>query len=77
MIENGDQGSTQNFDARLVSIVVWPGEPFLRKCSNFKKCMLLDSAMSKKSRNRNFSGTNAPQGASRHKGAFQNRKMKI
>ena len=28
---NGDRGSTQNFDARLVSIVVWPGEPFFEK----------------------------------------------
>ena len=28
--ENGDRGSTQNFDARLVSIVVCPGEPFLK-----------------------------------------------
>ena len=28
IFENGDQGSTQNCDARLVSIVVWPGEPF-------------------------------------------------
>ena len=25
---NGDRGSTQNFDTNLVSIVVWPGEPF-------------------------------------------------
>ena len=30
--ENGDQGFTQNFDARLVSIVVYPGEPFSEKC---------------------------------------------
>ena len=30
--ENGDRGSTQNFDARLVSIVVCPGEPFSEKC---------------------------------------------
>ena len=27
--ENGDRGSTQNFAADVVSIVVWPGEPFL------------------------------------------------
>ena len=26
--ENGDQGSTQNFDTNLMSIVVWPGQPF-------------------------------------------------
>ena len=42
-MENGDRGSTQNFAARLVSIVVWPGEQFLRKFSNFKKCILFDS----------------------------------
>ena len=30
--ENGDRGFAQNFDARLVSIVVWPGEPFSEKC---------------------------------------------
>ena len=28
MFENGDQGSTQNLDTNLMSIVVWPGEPF-------------------------------------------------
>jgi len=32
--ENGHRGFAQNFDARLMSIVVWPGEPFL---SNFLK----------------------------------------
>ena len=41
--KNGDRGSTQNFAACFVSIVVWPGEPCLRKCPNFKKCILLDS----------------------------------
>ena len=30
--ENGDRGFTQDFDARLVSIVVCPGEPFSEKC---------------------------------------------
>ena len=29
--ENGDRGSTQNFDTNLMSIVVWPGEPFFEK----------------------------------------------
>jgi len=28
IFENGDRGSTQNFDTNLLSIVVWPGEPF-------------------------------------------------
>ena len=30
--ENEDRGSAQNFDTDLVSIVVWPGEPFSEKC---------------------------------------------
>ena len=30
--ENGDRRFTQNFDARLLSIVVCPGEPFSEKC---------------------------------------------
>ena len=38
IFENGDRGSIQNFAADVVSIVVWPGEPFLTKCQNFKKC---------------------------------------
>ena len=41
--ENGDRGSTQNFDARLVSIVVWPGEPFLKKSPNIRKCTLFQT----------------------------------
>ena len=35
--ENGDRGFTQNFAARLVSIVVWPGEPFLKKSFRMRK----------------------------------------
>ena len=31
IFENGDRGSTQNFAADVVSIVVWPGEPSLEK----------------------------------------------
>ena len=31
IFENGGRGFTQTFDAHLVSIVVWPGEPFLKK----------------------------------------------
>ena len=48
------------------------------KMSKFQEMsyfLILD--MSKKSRNRYFSRAKAPQGASRHKGAFQNQKMKI
>ena len=39
--ENGDRGFTQNFDVRLVSIVVCPGEPFSEKClfwTKFQDC---------------------------------------
>ena len=32
IFENGDRGSTQNFDTNLMSIVVWPGKPFSKKC---------------------------------------------
>ena len=32
IFENGDRGSTQNFDTNLMSIVVWPTEPFSKKC---------------------------------------------
>ena len=28
IFENGDRGSTQNFDTNLMSIVVWPADPF-------------------------------------------------
>ena len=41
--ENGDQGSTQNFDARLVSIVVCPGEPFLEKLFRIRKYKLFEN----------------------------------
>ena len=41
IFENGDRGSTQNFDARLVSIVVWLGEPFFEK--NIVKQLVMDS----------------------------------
>merc|ERR1712023_63262 len=41
--ENGDPGFAQNFDARLVSIVVWPGEPFLKKLLGLKKYTLLEN----------------------------------
>ncbi len=32
IFENGDRGSTQNFDTNLMSIVIWPGKPFSKKC---------------------------------------------
>ena len=41
--ENGDRGFTQNFDARLMSIVVWPGEQFLKKLFRIKKHTLFEN----------------------------------
>ena len=32
ILENGDRVFSQNFDTNLVSIVVWPGEPFWGNC---------------------------------------------
>ena len=32
IFENGDRASTQNFDTNLMSIMVWPGKPFSKKC---------------------------------------------
>ena len=52
--ENGDRGFTQNFAARLVSIVVWPGEPFLKKLFRIRKYKLFENGLSKKSRNCDF-----------------------
>ena len=43
--ENGDRGFRQNFDAHLVtlSIVVWPGKPFLEKSLKMKKYKLCEN----------------------------------
>ena len=41
--ENGDRGSTQNFAARLMSIVVCPGEPFLEKLFRVRKHTLFEN----------------------------------
>ena len=37
------RGSTQNFDARLMSIVVCPGEPFLEKLFRIRKYTLFEN----------------------------------
>ena len=71
IFENGDRGSTQNFAADVVSIVVWPGEPSLEKCPNFKKCILFENGHVQNFQKSYFSGIKAPQGATRHRGAFQ------
>ena len=41
--ENGDRGFTQNFAARLMSIVVCPGEPFLEKLLRIRKYTLFEN----------------------------------
>ena len=46
VLENGDRGSIQNFDAVLVSIAVWPGEPFLKKSPSVRKLTLSEKGMS-------------------------------
>ena len=38
----GDRGFTQNFAARLMSIVVWPGEPFLKKLFRIRRYTLFE-----------------------------------
>ena len=46
--ENGDRGFAQNFDARLMSIVVWPGEPCLNiflKLLRMKRYTLLEKKL--------------------------------
>ena len=54
IFENGDRGSTQNFAAVVVSIVVWPGEPFLENYKISRNIHFLKMAMSKLSRHDYF-----------------------
>ena len=42
-IENEDRGSTQNSDAHLLIIVVWPGEPLLKQFSKMKKYLVFEN----------------------------------
>ena len=69
--ENGDRGFTQNFDTRLVSIVVWPGEPSLEKLPNVKKCTLFENGHVQNFQKSSFFRGKAPRGATKHRGAFQ------
>ena len=52
-----------------MSIVVCPGELFLENDNIQRISYFFKIGISKISRNCNFSGTKAPQGASRHEGA--------
>jgi len=60
--ENGDRGSTQNFAARLMSIVVCSGEPFLKKMSKIKKCILFENKHVLKFKKCQFSRNKSPCG---------------
>ena len=60
--ENGDRGSTQNFDARLVSIVVCPGEPFLEKLFRIRKYTLFESGYVPKFQKSSFFRDKSPAG---------------
>ena len=58
--ENGDRGSTQNFAARLMSIVVCSGEPFLKNMFKIKKYTLFENGdilKIQKSRNKSPCGS--------------------
>ena len=68
--ENGDRGFTQNFAARLMSIVVCSGEPFLKKCITARNQYFLKMGMSKKSRNSYYLKMKDP--AYHHRSPFQN-----
>ena len=37
------RGFAQNFDTNLMGRVVWPGEPFLKKSPNIRKCTLFQN----------------------------------
>ena len=63
--ENGDRGSTQNFAARLMSIVVCSGEPFLKKKSKIKKCILFENMHVLKFQKCQFSRNKSPCGSFR------------
>ena len=54
IFENGGRGSTQNFAADAVSIVVWPGESFLENYTKSRNAHFSKIDMSKFSRNRIF-----------------------
>ena len=74
ILENGDGGSTKNF--RIPSRVSWAQWFALEsRFQDFfeisRNSDFLNLGMSKKIKNHNFSDIQDPQGASRHKGAFQ------
>ena len=62
IFENGDRGSTQNFAARLMSIVVCPGEPFLEKLLRIRKYTLFENGYVPKFQKSSFFRDKSPAG---------------
>ena len=62
MFGNGDRGSAQNFAARLVSIVVCPGEPFLEKLFRIRKHTLFENGYVPKFQKSYFFRKKSPAG---------------
>ena len=60
--ENGDRGFAQNFDARLMSIVVCPGEPFLEKLFRIRKYALFENVYVPKIQKSSFFRDKSPAG---------------
>ena len=58
-----ETGVLHRISLRLVSIVVWPAEPFLKKCPNFKKCILFDSGHVQKIKKSSFFRDKSPAGS--------------
>ena len=63
--DNGDRGFTQNFAARLVSIVACSGESFLKKNAKIKKSTLFENGDVLKFRKCQFSRNKSPCGSFR------------
>ena len=61
--ENWDRGSTQNFAARLMSIVVCSGEPLLTKMTKIKKSTLFENGDVLKFQKCQFSKNTSPCGS--------------
>ena len=60
--ENGDRGFAQNFDARLVSIMVCPGEPFLETLLRIMKYTLFENGYVPKFQKSSFFRDKSPAG---------------
>ena len=64
-------GSTQDFDTDLMSIVVWHGEPFLKKLSDVWKCTLFEGRHISKIQRLTFLRDRKPHGRLNNVGALK------